>query len=90
MANDRSPTQESLNDILLDLRSCQDEITIARAKRVTIDSAPMLARIDSLANRGHALWPQGEEHRGPAFEDILRVKADIQNLAVECRRALSS
>ncbi|CAE6826629.1 hypothetical protein [Paraburkholderia haematera] len=90
MANDRSPIHESLNRILQDLRACQDEITAARAKGVTVDSAPMLARIDSLANQGHALWPQGEEHRDPDFEDILHVKADIQNLALECRRAVSA
>jgi hypothetical protein len=90
MTNDSSPIRQRLNRLHQDLLACQETINLARASGTTVETVQFLAEVNILADQAHALWPEGEEHRSPDFEDILHIKAEIHNLAVECRRVLSS
>ncbi|MGF6971689.1 hypothetical protein QFZ94_000116 [Paraburkholderia sp. JPY465] len=90
MTNDSSPIRQRLTRLHKDLLACQGAISLARASGITVETTRFLAEVNSLADQAHALWPEGEEHRSPDFEDILHIKAEIHNLAAECRRVLAS
>ncbi|MEM5389806.1 hypothetical protein VSR68_40700 [Paraburkholderia phymatum] len=89
MALPTSSTIESLSRILRDLLACQEEIRAAYPDGGAVNSAAALGRVNDLADEAHALWLRAPWPDEQEFDEIVRLKADIQNLTVECRRALA-
>lgn len=82
-----SPTRERLDALLGELRGYRKQIGVPAAPAG--ERGDLRERVDALAGAAHRLWPQNDdEHRSPEFDEILRLKAEIFNLAIECRRLL--
>lgn len=87
MTSIASSTRQRLDALLAELRDYRKQIaTPATSAR---DRDELRARVDALTDAAHQLWPANDdEHRSPEFEEIVRIKGEITNLVIECRRLL--
>ncbi|MGH8782178.1 hypothetical protein [Paraburkholderia sp.] len=84
-----NPTLDVLRDLLKDAETLRDRLRDAAASDAPLDRAATTHQLAVLARRAHALWITGaQDIAGAAFDDMVTVKAAIQNATVECRRSL--
>ncbi|HGO6074938.1 TPA: hypothetical protein ACK3Q6_007659 [Burkholderia cepacia] len=87
MTSTASSTRERLDALLGELSEYRKQIGTPATSAG--DRGELRAHVDALADAAHQLWPADDtEHRSPEFEEILRIKGDIANLVIECRRLL--
>lgn len=83
-----NPTLDVLRDLLADVEALRDRL---RNPGAPLDRTAAEDELTTLARRAHALWITGSQDvASTAFDDMVTIKAAIQNATAECRQALTA